>query len=373
MTKSRVQENNKLPLGDGPRKMARLSTLQVMRAVAVNLVILYHLTQFESVYAGKSILPAFCVYGMSGVDIFFVLSGFIMVAVAGKDIGAIQFLWRRAIRIYPPYWLVTLIILEFSRVGAAAATDTISLWRSFLLVPDSGLPLLTVGWTLVHEVYFYLVFAALLALRIPISIGLLGWGLVVLIVAIVGGDYVTSFPIGRVWTHPLTAEFIMGAAIGVLYNHIKMPGAGYVGALGLATFACSILFLAPTLQLDKSVHLDAWRVVVFGIPAALIIYWLAAWEQKTPRMPPRLVIALGDWSYATYLTHVLVLSALGHIIRALALSGAMSNLVLIVVGFLGANLVGALMFRFFERPMLEALRRVRSTALARPGHTKVGG
>jgi hypothetical protein len=157
MTKSRVQENNKLPLGDGPRKMARLSTLQVMRAVAVNLVILYHLTQFETVYAGKSILPAFCVYGMSGVDIFFVLSGFIMVAVAGKDIGAIQFLWRRAIRIYPPYWLVTLIILEFSRVGAAAATDTISLWRSFLLVPDSGLPLLTVGWTLVHEVYFYLV------------------------------------------------------------------------------------------------------------------------------------------------------------------------------------------------------------------------
>jgi exopolysaccharide production protein ExoZ len=348
----------------GVGKMARLLTLQVARGVAANLVILYHLTQFETIYAGKSILPAFCFYGMSGVDIFFVLSGFIMVAVAGKGIGAVQFLWRRAIRIYPPYWLVTLVVLEFSNVGSGAATATITLWRSFLLVPDSGLPLLTVGWTLIHEVYFYLVFAVLLALRIPIPVGLLGWGLVLLIVTIFGGDFATS-PFGGVWTNPLTAEFMMGAAIGVLYDHRNMPGAAYAGAVGFATFAGSIVFLAPALQLDNSTHLDAWRVVLFGIPAALIVYWLAAWEQKAPRMPPRLLVALGDWSYATYLMHVLVLSALGHIIRALALSGAMSNLMLIVVGVLAANLAGAVMFRFFERPMLGVLHRFGSTVFER--------
>ncbi len=48
---------------------------------------------------------AFTLYGISGVDLFFVLSGFIMVAVAGRDIGPIEFLWRRATRIYPTYWL----------------------------------------------------------------------------------------------------------------------------------------------------------------------------------------------------------------------------------------------------------------------------
>ena len=82
-------------------KMARLLTLQVTRGVAANLVVFSHLFIVQTRYTGGDILPAFSFYGIAGVDIFFVLSGFIMVAVAGKSTGAIQFLWRRAVRIYP--------------------------------------------------------------------------------------------------------------------------------------------------------------------------------------------------------------------------------------------------------------------------------
>jgi exopolysaccharide production protein ExoZ len=345
-------------------KMARLLTLQVMRGVAVNLVVLSHLFSIEAKYTGGGILPTFSFYGIAGVDIFFVLSGFIMVVVAGKGIGAIQFLWRRAARIYPAYWLVTLLVLVTSLAEPAwvnsSVAGPISLWRSFLLVPDSALPLLAVGWTLIHEVYFYLVFAALLALRVPILRGLLGWGLVLLIVTILGGDYVTSFPLGRVWTNPLTAEFMMGAAIGVLFEHKNMSGGTWAGVIGVAMLGASIVFVAPALRLANNAHLDILRVVLFGIPAALIVYWLAAWEQKAVRMPARLLVALGDWSYATYLTHVLVLSAFGRIIHALAPPGTMSSLVLIVVGVLAVNLVGAFMFRFFERPTLAVLHRFGS-------------
>ena len=85
--------------------------------------------------------------------------------------------------------------------------------------------------------------------------------------------------------------------------------------------------------------------------------WLAALEQNAERMPAKLLVALGDWSCATYLTHVLVLSALGRIIHTLAPSGAMSSLVLIIVGVPAANLAGAIMFRFFERPTLGMLYR----------------
>jgi exopolysaccharide production protein ExoZ len=235
------------------------------------------------------------------VDIFFVLSGFIMVVVAGKDIGVIQFLWRRAARIYPPYWVVSLVVLAISLVEPAwvnsSIHDPISLWRSFLLVPATTLPLLAVGWTLIHEVYFYLVFAILLALRVPILIGLLGWGSVLLVLAILGGDYLTSFPLGRVWTNPLTAEFMLGAAIGVRYDR----KGGSAGVMGLATLVAAIVFVAPILQLAENRYLDAWRVVLFGIPAALIIYGLAASEQKAVQKPARLLVALGDWSYAIYL------------------------------------------------------------------------
>jgi peptidoglycan/LPS O-acetylase OafA/YrhL len=217
--------------------MARLQTLQVTRGVAANLVVLSHLSIIEAKYTGGQVLPAFSLYRIAGVDIFFVLSGFIMVVVAGKGIGAIQFVWRRAARIYPPYWVVSLVVLATSLIEPAWVNSSIqgpiSLWRSFLLVPGSTLPLLAVGWTLIHEVFFYLVFAIFLALRIPILTGLLGWGLVLLLLIIIGGDYVTSFPLGRVWTNPLTAEFITGAAIGVLYDHKKCPE-----QFGLAPLGC---------------------------------------------------------------------------------------------------------------------------------------
>jgi exopolysaccharide production protein ExoZ len=113
------------------------------------------------------------------------------------------------------------------------------------------------------------------------------------------------------------------------------------------------------------------RVALFGIPAALIVYWLAALERKAVRVPVRLLVALGDWSYAKYLTHVLVLSAFGRIIHALAPPGTMSSLVLIVVGVLAANFAGAVMFRFFERPTLRVLHRFGSTALVRPENRQV--
>jgi exopolysaccharide production protein ExoZ len=354
--------------------MARLLTLQIMRGVAANLVVLSHLSIVEAKYTDAQTLPTFSFYGIAGVDIFFVLSGFIMVVVAGKGIGAIEFLWRRAARIYPAYWLVSLVVLATSLVEPTRVNSSIqgpiSLWRSFLLVPDSTLPLLAVGWTLIHEVYFYLVFAIFLALRIPILVGLLGWGFVLLALKILGGDYAASFPLMRVWTNPLTAEFMMGAVIGVVYDHKNMRGAAWAGAAGLATLAASIVFVAPAVKLANSVYLDAWRVMLFGMPAALIIYWLVALEQKTVQMPARLLVALGDWSYATYLTHVLVLSAIGRIIYALALPGAMSSAALIVVGFLAVNLVGAFVFRFFERPALALLRRVR---LNRAGAVRAHG
>ena len=92
--------------------MSELRTIQAARAIAANLVVFSHLFFVEAKYtAGSTVLPAFTLYGIAGVDLFFVISGFIMVAVAGRDRGPIEFLWRRATRIYPTYWLVSLTVL----------------------------------------------------------------------------------------------------------------------------------------------------------------------------------------------------------------------------------------------------------------------
>lgn len=153
----------------------KLLSVQVARGVAANLVVLQHLWQFELKYAGTR-LPFAVHYGDLGVDVFFVVSGFIMAAVAGRGIGALEFLWKRAARIYPTYWLAVLIML-----GAAVAlpgvvhenVGRVSLWRCFLLIPPTKPQVITPAWSLVHEMYFYVIFAVFLVFRIPILIGAL--------------------------------------------------------------------------------------------------------------------------------------------------------------------------------------------------------
>lgn len=332
--------------------------------MAANLVVLSHLYNVEDRYTHGGILPAFAYYGIAGVDLFFVLSGFIMVAVAGRGVGPMQFLWRRAGRIYPTYWLVSLAVLAVAMAAPemvnASIKQPISIWRSFLLVPSGTLPLLAVGWTLVHEMYFYLVFAIFLALRIPVRNGLIAWGLVLLAVMAAAPDKVAASPILSLVTNPLTAEFMMGALVALLWLGRRTPGALIAGVAGLAALAFSMIYLAPALSLATSPHLDSWRVLVFGIPSALVVYALVAAEHRTPSpRAPTMLVALGDWSYATYLVHVLVISAIGRVLAVLVPGGgAGASLSFILVGIAASNLAGAAVHILFERPTLNWLHHM---------------
>src|ERR1700687_1501828 len=106
--------------------MAKLLTLQVARGAAANLVLAHHLFIVEAKYSVGSVLPSFTFYGIAGVDVFFVLSGFIMVAVAGRSVGPLQFLWRRACRIYPTYWLISLAVLAVTLMAPAMVNSSIN-------------------------------------------------------------------------------------------------------------------------------------------------------------------------------------------------------------------------------------------------------
>jgi Acyltransferase family len=102
--------------------MPQLLTIQAARGFAANLVVLSHLSIVEAKYTRGDVLPACTFYGIAGVDLFFVLSGFIMVAVAGHYTGPVDFLWRRATRIYPTYWLISLPLLALAIVAPLLST-----------------------------------------------------------------------------------------------------------------------------------------------------------------------------------------------------------------------------------------------------------
>lgn len=343
--------------------MPRLQTLQAARAVAANLVVFSHLLSVEAKYTGGGVLPASALYGMAGVDLFFVLSGFIMVAVAGVSVRPAEFLWRRIVRIYPSYWLVSLAVLAVTFIAPQIVNSSvegpISVWRSFLLVPAPTVPLLAVGWTLVHEMYFYIVFAILLLLRLPTLAGLLVWATVLVVVTLLAPDQVSAFPVLHVMTSPLTAEFMMGALIGVLWRRRCTAGATTASIVGAAALALSIFYIAPTIPLVTNPQFELWRVAIFCIPCTLVIYGLAGIESLYHVKPWPLLVLIGDSSYAVYLLHVLVLSTIGRAIAFFSPFGSIGiSVVLIVTGWVAANVAGILFHFLFERPTLRWLHQV---------------
>lgn len=370
-------------MGSGVREKPRMLLLQAGRGVAANLVLLSHLYIVEQKYFTAPMMPAVSHLGIAGVDFFFVLSGFIMAAVAGRQATAGRFLWNRATRIYPSYWAVTLIVLIVASVRPdmvnASVHGEISLWRSFALFPSDSAPLLAVGWTLIYEVYFYLVFAGILALRISVGSGLAAW---VACYAAMGAFMPTqmrAYPLVHLVTDPLNLEFIAGAAIGLAWTRTRLPFKAVAGVAALALAPCA-LYIAARLDLPQRADLDSLRVPLFGIVSALIVYWLAAIEQQCQRKVPLWLTRTGDWSYATYLSHVLILSALGRLIDQFT-TGGVGAAVMIPIAVVAANAVGGLVHIFLERPTIGflhglkwrlALTRVTSSQGSEKGYSKKG-
>lgn len=151
-----------------------LASIQVARGIAALAVVAYHasLTQVKY-FSGVDVLPTFFSFGQFGVDLFFVISGFVMVLTTSAKHCALResgkFLWNRFFRIYPTYWvyylaLVPVFLLLPGFVNSSEG-GKVDLLTSFFLLPSSTLPLLLVAWTLTLEVWFYLVFAIILMLR----------------------------------------------------------------------------------------------------------------------------------------------------------------------------------------------------------------
>lgn len=142
----------------------KLDLIQIFRGLAALIVVLHHITASNGFYF--QYLPFNNIFkaGWNGVDFFFVLSGFIITYVHYKDLGhqnrIPSYLTKRIIRIYPPYWIFAIISTIFYFFIHTVNTDSLLfIVKSFFLVPQDHNPVLDVGWSLVHEIVFYILFA----------------------------------------------------------------------------------------------------------------------------------------------------------------------------------------------------------------------
>jgi len=358
----------------------KLQNVQALRAFAVLLVVGLHLLAVEVKYGQFDVLlPSFLRLGISGVDLFFVISGFIMVTVTAdthagdfpaRQSGAWRFFYLRLSRIYPLYWLVTAVVLAiylvhptFLNVQHFSSSFVI---HSFLLLPQAGLPLLMVGWSLVHEMYFYLVFTVFLLLpRKYLPYLLCAW----LLAVIAGFRHVNPFDPDqnqylRFAFSPVTAEFIAGCFLALLMFETRRSRATKIYfPLALpclfAGFA-SLLILWHYFSFNtETIDVMGWtRVYLFTIPYVLMLYGALGMERNQQWLAPAWAVRIGDHSYSIYLTHILVLSLCGRIWKNFAMPGYLDNVVILSLAVFGVLLCGRLCFLWIEKPLLALSRRL---------------
>lgn len=275
----------------------KLQSIQLLRGIAALLVVFYHAWGLQLLTAGpqnstSGLLGGVFASGYAGVDLFFVISGFIMVWVTRRTepgvAGVGEFLFARITRIYPLWWAAASLAAAYYiflhvpdandpawRAAIQQGEGGAFLIRSFLLVPQADLPVLSLGWTLMHEMYFYVIFAGLLMLpRAALPVALLVWGAVIIAASLLGLSQPYATDLLTLAIHPLTMEFLFGAMIGL------MVSAGFVARSGLLTLGAALWFTANLcLQGEITDYTYQWgRVLAFGLPGALLVYGIAGLE-----------------------------------------------------------------------------------------------
>jgi exopolysaccharide production protein ExoZ len=212
---------------DRSGSQGKLSGVQGARGVAALMVVLYHATRGLSLpqYLGHIPFGNSFGFGHAGVDFFFVLSGFIIMHAHTADIGRperlYRYMWRRVTRIYPIYWVVTLIqaIRAFFSADSAIRLAPSHIVHSLLLLPETTEPLVGVGWTLRSEMVFYLVFAlAILDRRLCKSLVVIA-----LILVAIGLIASRADPWAGLLVSGFNIQFLMGIAAARFLSRQRAP------------------------------------------------------------------------------------------------------------------------------------------------------
>jgi len=340
-----------------------IKNLQALRGIAVLSVLSLHLYGAERLFdTGGTVLPDFCNFGAFGVDLFFVISGFIMVTVTrGKFSGlrsSCKFLLSRFFRIFPLYWIYSaafLFALEFFGFGDSGRLQHISIWRSFLLFPQDQYPVLVVGWTLIYEVYFYVVFGALMVFSEHSFIRLLlGWGAAIIAVGLSAHLFSLSFgPLLKLVFGPLTLAFIAG---GLLALFMRDRTCRYGGLFLIA----AAVFLSAVYMLSGYERYPAgWmRVMLFGIPAVMILYGAVSLELNNSVFFPAVLGFIGDISYSVYLAHVPIILLVFSLWSRFIATGTLVSLPPIIISCLLVFIVSVISYYAVEKPVDKFKHRI---------------
>lgn len=330
----------------------KIRSLQILRCAAALMVAGYHARGFSGV--SSAIDPGrLDGLGAAGVDIFFVLSGAIIwrSAFFGRRVSAGDFLRKRFLRVAPVYYVVTLLsfplflAIDWDHDLASIATSIFfwPAWGGKYTWPVDG-----VGWTLSFEMLFYVGAAAVLRSR---------YFLPVLAIGFASGWHLRDtlgWPVFEFTGNPIILEFTIGVAVAAFWQERHAPlwcGAS-IAILGAALI--TLLCLPPQLIDPRQLlqgALAIWRVVLWGIPAAILLLGCLMIEPHIKGRWVGVPVFLGDASYSIYLVHWPVMVACSKLFN-----GTAPPELLALFYFVAAVVLSILFYQFVERPVTRGHR-----------------
>lgn len=294
-----------------PLAASHFHSLQILRGIAAWMVVYHHVMQFYfSFHADSAIGHFFAKYGNFGVDIFFVLSGFVMYFSArNKNQSGAEFLVNRAFRIMPVYWFYTaatmLCSVVFARTFRFTDIDANSVVMSLVFLPHQNpagigvFPLLPVGWTLNFEMFFYLTLGCCLMLNRKNAIFICMAAISILPII-----YPSNMYYAEIAGRKLLYEFVVGLSIAMLYSNPRARR--FLDARALPT---QLIVLPILLAMCSMLH--RFPDLKFPLAMTVVFQFLLLEKFINPGSAiPKTLIRLGDESYSTYLAHMLTINVL---------------------------------------------------------------
>ncbi len=339
-----------------------LYNVQILRAVAALLVVHAHA-------AGVAGLDLVWDGGAHGVDLFFVISGFIIAYVASLETN--QFMMRRLVRIVPIYWSSTLalfaLVVVLPHLFRSASSDPVLLVKSLLFLPDGshvqtsdGIPHPTLagGWTLNYEMYFYVTFAIALAWSRRWATAISA-ALITAVVIIVNASSLDDRPEAHFYGYPIVFEFVFGMFAFHILRHAEdaaktSPPAAYQKWVLLAAVVAGFVLIACS----ELIFGEAPRWLVAGIPSFVIVVAAVLLERIHGfRITNRFAVMVGDASYVLYLIQAYVLYGVLRLVigkrHFSELAGQLLTLPLMALTVVFAIAV----YKLYEQPILRVLKR----------------
>lgn len=346
-----------------------LQLIQMLRGIASILVVLYHITVNFSETFNQSFFFNIFDFGGSGVDVFFVLSGFI-IAYANKDLVAqptktVTFLKRRFIRIFPIYWIIITVFLLIQLAlplyyKTHFELSTFNFFSTYLLLPNH-IMINGVSWSLTNELFFYLLFT--LAILIPVKkyslYLLLAYFVLLLVVAIAGLNLTGGNDYIGLLFFPMNIEFLLGVFIVLIVDKISKRWVWPLLVAGIG------LFLTGAYLFDHGINIISnqssqvlYRVVLFGFPSFLVILALVKMEINDTIQVKKIFLYLGDASYSIYLIHLPLVAAFYKIIAKLGINNSLLLALLNWLLFAAVCFIGIIIFLKIEKPLIKKLNQL---------------